>query len=202
VRLLIWRYGQSRGLWHTVLSAGPVLVLCCAFAPRTIPVLLGEHDQRLRLPAVIGLLGVIALGPSFARGLSEAEWVYRRSLRAARVAHLAIAVVLVAAIAIAVAGTLRPGKLGTEVFLNGLALLGVCLITVVVTPLPPWVAALVLVATTYVVGSDPDTGRPYAWAWLLWTDRTGWKATIDLTLFTTATALFLYRPGRVAALGD
>jgi hypothetical protein len=199
---LVWRYGQGRGLWYAAGLAGPVIVLACAIAPRTIPLLLGENDQRLRLPAVIALVVTIALGPSFARGLSDAEWLYRPRLRIARAVHLVVSVVLVAAVALAVAGTLSPNKLVSEVFLNGLGLLGVCLITVMLTPLPPWVATLVIVGTTYVVGTDSDTGRPYVWAWLLWTDRSGLKAAINLVLFGTGVVLFLLRPGRVSDASD
>ncbi|MGN6609403.1 MAG: hypothetical protein ACTHMS_20635, partial [Jatrophihabitans sp.] len=175
-RRVIGLYGRARGVWITALLVGPALVLLCALAPRTIPLLLSDGDQRLRLPAVIGLTVVIAVGPGLARNVSEVEWLSRGVLRSARVVHLMVCAALLVVVGDAVAGTVHPDRLALEITLNGLALLGLALLTITLTAMPPWVLVLVLVAVTYVIGTDADTGRPHRWAWLLWTDHFAGKA--------------------------
>ncbi len=195
-------YGRGRGLWWALLGGGlPVLVLCSVL-PRSAPLLITDSDQRIRLPAVIALVVVVLLGPSFARGISEAEWIFCRQLQAFRIAHLATAIAMVVAVAAAVGSTPGSHAINTEVLVNGFGLLGVMLLTVALTPMPPWIANLMIVGTTYVIGSDPGTGRPYWWAWLLWTDHQALKVGIDLAILGAGSLLFVLRMGRVSSTAD
>jgi hypothetical protein len=187
---LTWLYGQSRGLWLTVGLAGPIAVGACAVLPRSIPLLI-DGQQRFRLPSVIGLLAVIAISASINGDISEAEWIFRNRIRALKVAHLAVAEVLIVGCAVASAATAVPNRLNVEVLLNGSALLGIALATTALTPLPPWFGCLALVGAMYVVGTDPTTGRPHLWAWLLWPDRLPLKATIDLSLYAAGSVAFV-----------
>lgn len=191
-------YLRSRGLVRIAPLAIAGLIVLGALLPTSIPVILGDSEQRLRTPALIGLAAAMFAGPGFARGLSPAEWVARRALQRCRAAHVGLVLVMAEVLAITVSGTMAWTDLHQEVFANAAALIGITLATVSLTSFPYWAVTLPVVAASYLMGAGAG-GHPHPWAWLLWEpDRIRGQEAIDVVLLAGGFAAFLMRPGRAS----
>lgn len=189
-------YLRSRGM----LRAAPLmlgsLAIIGAIAPTSLPLILGDDQQRLRTPTIIGLAAAMCAGPGVARGLSSAEWLGRSRLRQCRAVHLVVLVALAELLSAAVSGTIMPTDIHQEVLANSLGLIGITLLTVALTPLPFWAVTLPVVAASYLIGAHPN-GHPHWWAWLLWEPHALlWQELVDGCLFLAGAGAFVLRPGR------
>jgi hypothetical protein len=158
---------RSRGL-----TAGGIVVLAasslvCLALPSTVPLLLGSADLRLRVATLAVILPTLAGAPSLARSLGEGELQHLTRLRPLRALHCALLCLFVgiAALCLASVGAVALAPVAA----NGLGLLGITLLTTqYASAVPNWFPAMTVVLATYVLGTDPYTGAPRPWAWLLW----------------------------------
>jgi hypothetical protein len=92
---------------------------------------------------------------------------------------------------------LVPGAAAAYLFLHSQALLGVCSATARWgRDVPAWFPGVALVIGSLFFGVDRGRRVPRSWAWLLFDDRLGQVALIDLALFVAGLGLFVLVPPR------